>query len=970
MLSKNNGSIKIFIQGNKPESLNNPHTLWKVISGEVLVFVSKINNGEPAGKRRYLFSVKAGEAIFGTLLTEQLCLVAIAIQEAQLQSLSLEELAEEIEQKKPEAILLLEKWLEQIGNITSIVSLSFHFNSALPSSLSLAPEQILQGDSSQLTWIKVERGNISWLGIKDLLLNNSSPLFPFAPGMWFKAEDEAEIELIQTTEINWGVNLLDSLALCHQYLLAYLTISELQENEKALRKFQIREQLNRQANESAMTQLASVLKPQKNLSLEADPLQETTPLLMAVGAVARVSKISIKLPPLNSYEQTENNLLEAIAHASQFRIRQVSLTDGWWRQKYGALLAYIKEDNCPVALLPTNNNQSKYILFNPTQKTYFFVNKKLANTLKIEAYIFYPSLPISVKNALDLLSFAIKNHEQDIILLITIGIIATIIGMIPSYGIGLLVDDAIPDSDRLLLWQVGLGLLIAALGQSIFQLSQGIIAIRIENVTDSNLQLAIWDKLLKLTPAFFRQYPSGDIVDRLLAVRRIRSRLSGATQRTLLSGLFSLLNLALMAVYSVQLTLVGLGITLLNIIITVFSSVILLGSEQHLEKLNGEIYGLTIQLIKGVAKLRVAAAEERAFSVWAEKYSRRIKLQTNIQKINDDLSTLNRGLPLIGSIILFWLTVFIMKSELTQENLNSLTTGTFLAFSNAFIIFLNGVIDLSNTLTDIIGIKILWKRVDSIIQAPTEFDLKRSSTVSLRGNISLNDISFRYQEDGQLILKDVNIQAKPGEFIAIVGPSGGGKSTILRLLLGFESPNSGSVYYDGQDLARLDLVSLRRQIGTVLQGGQLQRGSIYDNITGGAIISLKEAWEAAKMAGLDEDIQQMPMGMHTEISEGGSNLSGGQRQRLLIARALVNHPTIVLMDEATSALDNRTQAIVTQNLENLKATRIIIAHRLSTIRHADRIYVIDSGRIVQVGTFDELISQEGLFTKLVARQLL
>ncbi|MGB5712266.1 MAG: NHLP bacteriocin export ABC transporter permease/ATPase subunit, partial [Waterburya sp.] len=550
-----------------------------------------------------------------------------------------------------------------------------------------------------------------------------------------------------------------------------------------------------------------------------------------------------------------------------------------------------------------------------------------------------------------------------------VGALTTILGMVAPQATGMLIDKAIPDSDRLLLWQIGLALFAAALGKSAFQLSQGIITLRVENATDVNLQLAVWDRLLKITPAFFRQYTSGDLVNRLLAVRQIRSQLSGATQRTLLSGIFSLLNLALMFVYSVKLALIGMGISVLAIIVTITSGILLVRKERQQEKLDGEIDGLTVQLIGGVAKLRVAAAESRAFATWAEKYSQKTKLIFSIQEINDAISTFNEALPLISSVLLFWFAILFIHIAQAKGNPTGLTPGTFLAFNVAFGTFISGVTDLSNTLTDILGIVPLWERAKSLVQAPTEYDPNRTDSGRLAGRLVLDRITFRYREDGSPILDNVSLQANSGEFIAIVGPSGSGKSTLFRLLLGFEMPQSGTIYYDGQDLTGLDVTSVRRQLGVVLQNGRVQQSSIFDNIACGALITLNEAWQAAKMAGLTEDIEQMPMGMHTVVSEGGSNLSGGQRQRLLIARALIGNPKIILMDEATSALDNRTQAIVTQSLETLNTTRIVIAHRLSTIRHADRIYVLEAGRVVQVGSFAELIQQEGLFARLAARQL-
>jgi ATP-binding cassette subfamily C protein len=307
-------------------------------------------------------------------------------------------------------------------------------------------------------------------------------------------------------------------------------------------------------------------------------------------------------------------------------------------------------------------------------------------------------------------------------------------------------------------------------------------------------------------------------------------------------------------------------------------------------------------------------------------------------------------------------------SLLNQAQTGTMTTGTFLAFNAAFAIFMTGVTTLSNTLIDMLEIGVLWEHAKPIVDELPEVDLNKADPGRLSGYVKLDHVTFRYREDGPLNLDDVTIEAKPGEFIAFVGPSGSGKSTTLRMLLGFDVPEQGTVYYDGQDLSGLDVGAVRRQLGVVLQNGRINSESVFENISGGALIGMEEAWDAARMAGFAEDIENMPMGIHTVISEGGANLSGGQRQRLLIARALVLKPRIIFFDEATSALDNRTQAIVSESLDRMKVTRIAIAHRLSTIRNADRIYVIEAGRVVQQGTFKELASQEGMFAKLIAKQ--
>jgi len=308
-------------------------------------------------------------------------------------------------------------------------------------------------------------------------------------------------------------------------------------------------------------------------------------------------------------------------------------------------------------------------------------------------------------------------------------------------------------------------------------------------------------------------------------------------------------------------------------------------------------------------------------------------------------------------------------TSLPIDDPERITIGDFIAFNTAFVLYLAGWTDVSNTLVSILDSAMKSRRVKPLLEAEPEVADDAADPGRLKGNIQVEQVSFRYRKDGPRILNDISFRIQPGEFVAFVGPSGSGKSTLLRVLLGFEQPEEGRVLYDGQDLAGMDAIGVRRQIGSVLQNGRLNAGSILNNISNNTKISHAEAWEAVGDAGFTEDIEQMPMGLHTMVAEGGANLSGGQRQRLLIARALVARPKMVFFDEATSALDNKTQATVSQALDRRKITRLVIAHRLSTIRQADRIYVLDRGTIVQVGTFEELSQQEGVFRDLIARQL-
>lgn len=780
-------------------------------------------------------------------------------------------------------------------------------------------------------------------------------------------EEQIELKIcIQDFEINHqkqeNIDILSSsLIPFNEFLLQSLNGLEITKKEEQFRRFQEREKLNRQVAEAALETLTGVLHPQK-----IDFFAAETPLLMAAGVVGHAMGIIIHPPTQFNILNQAIDPLEAIANASQFRTRRVLLTGDWWIQEYGPLLGYMSSDKTPVALLPDHGNS--YILFNPIKQTRTRVTKAIAQMILPEGFIFYRPLPPLIHHGFELFQFGVKGYEKNIITIISLGILATLLGMVTPQATAILVNYAIPDGDRLLLGQIGLILVSATLGKSAFSLAQAILSLRVENGADNALQPAVWDRLLNLKPAFFRRYSSGDLLTRLMAVSQIRQLISGATQRTLLNAVFSLLNLGLMGFYSWKLALVGVGLTLISVIFTGVSSLLLVRQERLQETTDGEINGLTVELINGVSKLRVAKAEERAFAVWAKKYSQRLQLTATIKRLDDRISVLNEILPLVSSMLIFGVAILLIKIPQSPSK-SGLNIGTFLAFNAAFGIFISGVTDLSNTLTDVLGIVPLWERAKLIVQGTPEVDPSKTNPGQLTGKIVLDRVSFRYQDDQPLILNDISIQAEPGEFIAIVGPSGSGKSTLLRLLLGFETPERGTIYYDHQDLAKLNLQAVRRQLGVVLQNNRINSGSIFDNITCGALVTLNQAWEAAQMAGLAPDIEQMPMGMHTVISEGGTNLSGGQRQRLLIARALILKPKIVLLDEATSALDNLTQKIVSDSLEQLKATRIVIAHRLSTIRNADRIYVLDAGQIVEIGTFEKLVNQKGLFARLVARQL-
>jgi NHLM bacteriocin system ABC transporter ATP-binding protein len=446
-----------------------------------------------------------------------------------------------------------------------------------------------------------------------------------------------------------------------------------------------------------------------------------------------------------------------------------------------------------------------------------------------------------------------------------------------------------------------------------------------------------------------------------MGINTIREMIAGATLSSLLTGGFSIFSFAVIYYYSVQLGLLATLMAAIIIGVTLVGGYFQLRYQRRETELLGRVSSLVLQMLTGIAKLRAAGAEMRAFAVWAEQYSVQKSNAIKAQSAANAVAVFNSASGVLTYMVIFASVAYFMGG--------SISTGEFVAFNTAFAQFLLASTGITTAVVTILQAAPFYERAKPILRTLPETDTTSPDPGELRGRVEVHHVYFRYDPDGPPVLDDVSLRAEPGEFVAIVGPSGAGKSSLLRQLLGFEEPESGSVFFDDHDLAGLNVQTVRHQMGVVLQNGRLMSGTVYQNIAGVSQLTMEGAWEAARMAGLDRDIEMMPMGMFTFLGEGASTISGGQRQRLMIARAIASRPRILLFDEATSALDNRTQAIVSASLENLKATRLVIAHRLSTIINADRIYVLVAGRIVQSGTYAELMDQEGPFKDLAMRQI-
>ncbi len=721
-------------------------------------------------------------------------------------------------------------------------------------------------------------------------------------------------------------------------------------------RYSQQEQQDRRLVAAAIARLSRILTPGFDDTPSVAP--EDDAVLCAAEIVARRCGVRMRTVPALPAEMSASDRLQAAARTSSFRVRRVKLAPGWWRTDAGPLLCFGKADNRPLCALP--EGPARYLLVDPQTGVERRADQAAAEELAENAFTFYPALPNGPLDWRHLLAFGFSETGADLRRLLLSALAAALLGLVTPLSVKVLFDTAIPFAEQSLILQLTLVMVAAALGAGAFEAVRAIAFIRLETRAEGRVEAAVWDRLLRLPAHFFRDYAVGDLTHRAMGVSTMRRIVSGVTLVAFLSGAFGLVNFALMFVLDTGLAFAVVAMTAAWFVPVWLCTRAQAGYLRESFAIQGRLVGRLVQFIGGIAKLRSAGAELRAFSVWANGFARQKKAHYQGMDLGNWVTAIGAGFVVLTSAVLFAVVAMVY---------DDMAAGTFVAFLVAFGQFAAAAIAATQAFSSSLVLMPLYERLKPILEARPEIDPSRAYPGLLSGAVSVNDVTFRYDPNGPPVLEDVSIHAEPGEFIALVGPSGAGKSTLLRLLLGFEEPEVGTITYDDKDLAQLDVAALRRQLGVVLQKSGLLPGDIFSNIVGSADLSQDDAWEAARLAGIADDIAAMPMGMQTMISEDAGTISGGQKQRLIIARALVRRPRILLFDEATSALDNKTQKLVSDSLEQLAATRIVIAHRLSTIRHADRIYVVVGGRVVQSGAYADLMAEEGAFRQLAERQL-
>ncbi len=934
--------------GNRPLALDTGFAGYQLVEGYADIFVVD-RQGEA---RRHLFRVEAGVVIVSTPPVASGMLVAVGGLGSRFRSLGFDD-----------ASVHAGDW---VRNLSAAVTPARSWPGRMieDESLHLAEGETCSSAAGQVCYVVAETDGLTWGG------------FHLPQGACFPLAAPSAVVAAVTTVLRpvrepRSQDIARGLELLAHAVIIWATNAFATERRMAGDREEGRDQVSVRRFSEALKALADARASGRQAS--------QNPWLFAVENVMEAFGEQLeRIPDAGRGRAKELNAFEPILAELNLAGRPIVLGDGWWTRDGLPMLAQTVAGD-PLALLPTRGSGFRAVGTSVDRK----VDAAFAMTVKASALQVYPMLEDRSLGISDLLTFAGRGLGRDMWRIALTAVLAAAAMAAVPVATGVLFDSVVPMNDRAGLLQVALLLTAAALGQSLFELTRSMSVARMEAALDAKLQAAIMLRLLRLPVRFFQGFSVGDLGQRALGLQEVRQILTAST----LSGLFgfvgTITGLLTMLFINWRLALFALLPFAVMALVCGWISRRQLRYERERAHLNGKIEGFLLQVLVGLPKLRAAAAEMRAFAEWVwrsmpERHAfERARFYSGWQTVA--LSVL----PPMSLLFLFGCLLLVFRYETAQAAIAALVDGTggpdgagtlsagmFVAFAAAFGQASGAFVAAVTAISELLAIGPLVSRTVPLLKAQPEATSLREAPGRLSGEIAFSRVHFRYHKGAPLVLRDVNFTIRPGEYVAIVGESGSGKSTIMRLLLGFDMPEDGAVFFDGKPADRLDPAALRAEIGVVLQNGRISPGSVYNNIAGASGHGLEAAWAAARLVALAADIEAMPMGMHTVLNDGGNALSGGQRQRILLARALVSEPNILLLDEATSALDNRTQRVVTDTLARLSVTRIVIAHRLSTIMNVDRIFVMDKGRLVESGTYDDLMAARGAFHALACRQLL
>lgn len=935
------------------------------------------------GSLTYLGSLKQGDLIFQFPFSAQLDslrILGVALTPLKLKKISFRkfqdylknapDLFQEVSEQVNNWIAIFKTCLNPISNNSkeyNPATLDFEETLHLPSGTTLAHFKLGTVKEKQtVVWTLVLEGLLGFeipsLSKKEYYkIIPLAPPFPLTQDLPLHCLAESSVKgvslkyLVEKELFLWSMLCFHQAAL--QSLSAALLVQDIFETEISKRRVSLDQALFSLSLKNA----SQILEGPEHLEISATQ----DPLLRACEYIGEKEQLSFLQPPNLSQKSPWDERVSDICRYSHVNFRKVYLTSRWWEQTDGYLLCFNAANNPVVAHCNIGKHST---IFDPKESQRIPLNAQTAQELKKTAYVFYRTFPEKFPLSFrDLFRFTLFRKGRQIRTILVCGFLAALVSLFIPYATNVIFNQVIPTLDSTLLWQVGFAMVVATVSTSLFQLTKEYTINRMLSVLDVQLVAAIWDRVLKLKASFFRKYEPGDMYLRLQGISDMAKQIAGSPLRILLNGIFSLLYLISMWYYSPGLTLVGLAVIATIAFITGLFIVRNFPIQKEIIDIKGFTSSKVIEMIQAIVKMRTSGLEKRGFAYWLTNFNQAKNLEKQQLSIQNIISALLSFAPNLAYFLI--LSVIIYMLTYTPVGVQPyITVGALMAFLAAYAPFSDSVFDCLKTLIDLQIIKPQWDRAKGILAEQPEYDRNKLKLSNLHGSVRFEHVSFRYSPDAPLVLKDITLRAEPGEFIGIVGLSGAGKSTIIRLITGLEEPEQGEIYIDNHSLKNMDLQNFRRQISTVLQQVFILSGTIREFLSGGRHFPEEALMYALNAAGFAEDMKLLPMGLDTVLINGAGSFSGGQRQRLILAKALVSNPKILLLDEATSALDNQTQELVKKNLDAQQITRIVVAHRLSTVRMADRIYVLDEGMIADQGTFEELSSRMGLFSLLLAKQ--
>ena len=716
-------------------------------------------------------------------------------------------------------------------------------------------------------------------------------------------------------------------------------------------QIEYRKKHERELLNDSFENIARAVTGRKTMSL----LREEADVSDAVSALLKHFGIKEKEVPRKIKGLQDR--LDYLLSSTGVLYREVILTKGWHTDAMGAMITTLKEDGTVIAVLPSETGGYEYT--DPRSGKKLKVKSSTEKIIGEEALCFYRPFPMHSMTVRDLFHYMYECLTMwDLAGYAIAALAVTLIGLLIPKLNQILIGPVVEHNSMQLLYAVMSFMLFASIGSLLLSIIRELLLKRILYKMDLSVGAATMMRILSLPASFFKQYSAGELNQYISYMNDLCNTLVDSIFSTGITGIFSLVYLTQIFAFAPSLVWPSLIVTILTLAISMISAMFQTRINKERMVINAKERGLVFSFINGIQKIRLSGAENRAFFKWSQIYSKGAEMAYNPPSFIRLSSVITTAISLIGTAVMYFIAVK-----------TSVSTADYYAFNSAYGYISAAFSSLAAVAVSASSIKPSIDLIRPLLEGQPEMQEGQETLTRLSGSIEFSHVTFGYDPESKPLFEDLSIQIPARQYVALVGRSGCGKSTLMRLLLGFEKPQRGAIYYDRKDTQTLDMRSVRRQIGNVMQDGRLFSGSIYENIVISAPnLKLQDAWDAAEIAGIADDIRDMPMGMHTVLQEGGGSISGGQRQRLMIARAIAPKPRILIFDEATSALDNITQKKVSDALDKMKCTRIVIAHRLSTIRHCDRILVLHEGKIAEDGSYEELIAKNGIFAELVERQ--